>query len=82
MKTSSNVKGILFLLLAMLIISLQSIAVKGLGGSYPVLEMVVLRNLVALPLTLLFFRFEGKRGPDVFHGARLQPGASLSGGPV
>jgi len=61
-KTSSNLKGILFLLLAMLIISLQSIAVKGLGGSYPVLEMVVLRNLVALPFTLLFFRLEGKRG--------------------
>ena len=62
MKTSSNVKGILFLLLAMLIISLQSIAVKGLGGSYPVLEMVVLRNVVALPFTLLFFRLEGKQG--------------------
>lgn len=62
MKTNSNVKGILFLLLAMLIISLQGIAVKGLGGSYPVLEMVVLRNLVALPFTLLFFRLEGKRG--------------------
>lgn len=61
-KTSSNVKGILFLLLAMLIISLQSIAVKGLGGSYPVLQMVVFRNLVALPFTLLFFRLEGKRG--------------------
>lgn len=61
-KTSSNLNGIGFLILAMLIISLQSIAVKGLGGSYPVLEMVVLRNLVALPFTLLFFRFEGKRG--------------------
>jgi drug/metabolite transporter (DMT)-like permease len=47
-KNRSNLKGILFLLLAMLIISLQSIAVKGLGGNYPVLEMVVLRNLVAL----------------------------------
>jgi drug/metabolite transporter (DMT)-like permease len=61
-KISPNVKGIGFLILAMLIISLQSIAVKGLGGSYPVLEMVVLRNLVALPFTLLFFRYEGKRG--------------------
>ncbi|PKN91040.1 MAG: EamA/RhaT family transporter [Chloroflexi bacterium HGW-Chloroflexi-6] len=61
-KIGPNLNGILFLLLAMLIISLQSIAVKGLGGSYPVLEMVVLRNLVALPFTLLFFRLEGKRG--------------------
>ena len=71
-KTSSNVKGILFLLLAMLIISLQSIAVKGLGGSYPVLEMVVLRNLVALPLTLLFFRLEGKRGLPTTPQFRLE----------
>lgn len=61
-KISTNVKGIGFLILAMLIISTQSVAVKWLGGSYPVLEMVVLRNLVALPFTLLFFRYEGKRG--------------------
>ncbi len=61
-KANSNVRGIGFLILAMFIISLQSIAVKGLGGDYPVLEMVVLRNLVALPFTLLFFRYEGKRG--------------------
>jgi len=61
-KINSNVKGISFLILAMLIISVQSIAVKWIGGSYPVLEMVVLRNLVALPFTLLFFRYEGERG--------------------
>ncbi len=61
-KTSHNVRGIGFLILGMLIISIQSVAVKWLGGSYPVLEMVVLRNLVALPFTLLFFRYEGKRG--------------------
>lgn len=61
-KLSPNVKGIGFLTLAMLIISTQSVAVKWLGSSYPVLEMVVLRNLVALPFTLLFFRYEGKRG--------------------
>jgi drug/metabolite transporter (DMT)-like permease len=61
-KINSNVKGISFLILAMLIISFQSIAVKWVGGSYPVLEMVVLRNLVVLPFPLLFFRYEGKRG--------------------
>lgn len=60
--TSSNLKGVSFLILVMLIISTQSIAVKWLGGSYPVLEMVVLRNLVALPFTLLFFWREGKQG--------------------
>lgn len=61
-KPNTNLKGIGFLILAMLIISLQGIVVKWLGGSYPVLEMVIFRNLVALPFTLLFFRYEGKRG--------------------
>jgi drug/metabolite transporter (DMT)-like permease len=71
-KVSSNAKGILFLLLAMLIISFQSIAVKWLGGEYPVLEMVLLRNLVALPFTLLFFRYEGKRGLPITKQFKLE----------
>ena len=69
---SANVKGISFLILALLINSLQSIAVKWLGGSYPVLELLVLRNLVALPFTLLFFRYEGKGGLPTTHQFRLE----------
>ena len=61
-KPNPTLKGISFLILAMLIISLQGIVVKWIGGDYPVLEMVIFRNLVALPFTLLFFRYEGKRG--------------------
>ena len=60
-KTSSNVKGIFFLLLATLIGSLQSVAVKWIGGNYSVLEIVTIRSLIALPLTLLLFRMEGGR---------------------
>jgi len=45
-----------------LIFSLQDIAVKWIGGEYPVLEIVTFRSLVAMPLTLLFFRAEGGRG--------------------
>ena len=60
--TNSNVKGVGFLLLAMLISSLQSVAVKWIGGNYSVLEIVTFRTLVALPFTLLFFRLEGRRG--------------------
>lgn len=71
-KENKNVQGILFLLLAMLIISLQSVAVKGLGGHYPVLQMVVLRNLVALPFTLLFFRLEGRQGLPATSRFRLE----------
>lgn len=59
---NTNLKGISYLFLALLITSLHSIAVKWLGGSYPVLEMVVVRNFVAVLFTLLFYRLEGKRG--------------------
>ncbi|MCA9835798.1 MAG: DMT family transporter [Trueperaceae bacterium] len=57
-----NLKGVSFLVLAMLIFSLQNISVKWIGGDYSVLQIVTFRSLVALPLTLLFFRFEGNRG--------------------
>lgn len=60
--TRSNLRGIGFLVLGMLIFSLQDVSVKWLGGGYPVLEIVIFRSLVALPLTILFFRAEGGRG--------------------
>ena len=60
--TNSNLKGIGFLLLAMLIGSTQAAAVKWIGGNYSVLEIVTFRSLVALPITLLFFRLEGGKG--------------------
>ena len=59
---SSNVKGVGFLVLAMLIISIQNVVVKWIGGDYSALEIVAFRSLVALPCTLLFYRYEGKRG--------------------
>jgi drug/metabolite transporter (DMT)-like permease len=59
---NANIKGVGFLVLGLLIFSLQDIAVKWIGGDYPVLEIVTFRSLVALPLTLLFFRAEGGRG--------------------
>ena len=61
-QTSSNIHGVGFLVLALLIFSLQNIAVKWIGGDYSVLEIVTLRSIVALPCTLLFYRYEGKRG--------------------
>ncbi len=59
---NSNMRGVGFLVLAMLTFSLQDIAVKWIGGHYPVLEIVVFRSVVAIPLTLLLFRYEGGRG--------------------
>lgn len=60
--TSDNIRGTGFLVLALLVLSLQDIAVKWIGGDYSVLEIVVFRSLIALPFTLLFFRYEGQRG--------------------
>ena len=63
MKTANKtILGIGFLILGILIFSLQDIAVKWIGGDYSVLEIVAFRSLIALPLTLLFFRYEGGRG--------------------
>ena len=69
---NSNVKGVNFLLLAILIGSLQSVAVKWIGGQYSVLEIVTLRSLVALPITILFFRLEGKKGLPATNQYRLE----------
>jgi len=69
---NSNLKGIGFLLLAMLVGSTQAVAVKWIGGNYSVLEIVTFRSLVALPATLLFFRFEGKKGFPITTQPKLQ----------
>jgi len=60
--TNKNLLGVGSLVLAILIFSLQDIAVKWMGGSYPILEMVIFRGVIAMPITLLFFRLEGQRG--------------------
>ncbi|HEU0296568.1 MAG TPA: DMT family transporter [Anaerolineales bacterium] len=63
MKTiNKNILGVGSLVLGLLIFSLQDIAVKWMGGDYSVLEIVTFRSLIALPLTLLFFRYEGRQG--------------------
>ena len=59
---NKNILGVSSLVMGMLIFSLQDIAVKWIGGDYPVLEIVTFRSLIALPLTLLFFRYEGGQG--------------------
>lgn len=63
MRTANkNILGVGSLVLGILIFSLQDIAVKWIGGSYPILEIVILRTLVAMPFTLFFFRLEGRKG--------------------
>ncbi len=60
--TTNNMRGVAFLIGGMLIFSLQDVAVKGMGGDYPILEIVLIRSAVALPLILLLFRYEGGHG--------------------
>jgi drug/metabolite transporter (DMT)-like permease len=71
-KTRSNLQGVGFLVLALLIWSLQNVAVKWIGGDYSVLEIVTLRSLIALPCTLLLFRLEGKRGLPTTRRQKLE----------
>ena len=71
-KTSSTYWGVAFLITGLLIFSLQDIAVKWMGGDYPVLEIVTFRSLVALPLTLLLFRYEGGQGLPTTPRPRLE----------
>ena len=69
---SSSVRGVGFLLLAILVISLQNVAIKWIGGDYSALQIVAIRSLIALPCTLLFFRFEGKRGLPTTQQPKLE----------
>ncbi len=47
--TNKNILGVSSLVLGILIFSLQDIAVKWIGGSYPILEIVIFRGLIAMP---------------------------------
>ena len=61
-KYNDNIQGIIWIILGMFVFSIQNIAIKWISGDYPVLQIVILRSLVALPLTVLFFQMEGNRG--------------------
>lgn len=76
-KVSSSVRGISYLIVAMLIFSLQNIAVKWIGGDYSVLEIVTIRSLTALPFALLFYRYEGGRGLPSTQRHKLEYGRGI-----
>jgi drug/metabolite transporter (DMT)-like permease len=61
-RRNNTVRGVGFLVLSLLIFSLQDVAIKWIGGDYPVSELVLFRSIVALPAALLFVRAEGQRG--------------------
>ena len=62
MESRSHIAGIGYVALAMLIFSIQGIAVKWIGGDYSIMEIVLFRSIVAMPITLVLYRLEGKRG--------------------
>ncbi|QPC84561.1 DMT family transporter [Phototrophicus methaneseepsis] len=59
---SDNLRSIVFISLAMLIFSLQGIAVKWIGGDYSIMEIVLFRSVIAMPITIVLYRLEGGRG--------------------
>jgi len=59
---SSNLRGVAYISLAIFIFSLQSVAVKWIGGDYSIMEIVLFRSIVALPCTLVLYRIEGGQG--------------------
>lgn len=75
----SHARGAATLILALLVLSLQDVAVKWIGGHYNVVEIVLIRSLVALPATFFFLRREGRRGwpttrrwlPQIIRGVLL-----------
>ena len=69
---SSTVQGVSFLLLALLVLSIQDIAVKWIGGGYSVIEILVFRSVIALPGTLVLFHLEGKQGRPTTTRHRLE----------
>jgi len=60
--SNSTIKGVAYISLAMFIFSLQSVAVKWIGGDYSVMEIVLFRSFVALPCTIVLYRLEGGKG--------------------
>lgn len=73
----SPARGAVTLVLALLILSLQDVAVKWIGGGYNVLEIVLIRSLVALPATFFFLRREGQRGWPTTRRPLLQVGRGI-----
>ena len=72
-KYSENIQGIIWIVAGMFIFSLQNIAIKSISGGYPVLQIVILRSFVALPLTVLLFQWwEGGHGLPTTSHKRLE----------
>lgn len=57
---SQSIKSITLLLTAFLILSVQDVIVKLISGDYAVLEIVLIRSVIALPMLLLILRRSGQ----------------------
>ena len=69
-------KGIGFILLAMLCVSMNDVMVKALSGTYPLHELMFVRSGVALAFTLVVVHLEGgmrilRTDRPFLHAARL-----------
>ena len=60
------------MVLATFIFSLQGVAVKWIGGDYSIMQIVLVRSLFSLPITVLLYRLEGQRGLPTTQHYKLQ----------
>lgn len=73
MHANANLQGVAFLIAGMWILSLQNIAVKSIDDGYAVLQIVVVRSIIAIPCTYLLYRYyEGNRGFPQTQQPKLQ----------
>ena len=56
---SATRRGILFVLVAMMAISVNDATIKALSGAYPLHQMVFLRSAIAILFSFVFLRLEG-----------------------
>ena len=59
--TSHNpaLRGIFLLLTAVLILSIQDVIIKSMSSDFALLQVLVIRCLISLPLVLLYIRWNG-----------------------
>jgi drug/metabolite transporter (DMT)-like permease len=59
--TDNNITGMVSIILGVMVFSVQDAILKFLSSDYPVTQAIVFRCIVALPLLLMFVRFETGR---------------------
>ena len=60
-KISNNIKGILYILLAMFILAIQDICIKLLSSDVNLFEIFFFRSVIGLIIILFFLKFTNRK---------------------